>query len=63
MVKEQKRKLTRVGGSVMVALPTELRREVDLGVGDLVKITAVSERYIVIEKEKGVRIEGPRLRH
>ena len=53
--KEYKRKLTRVGGSVMVALPKDLRRMLDLGVGDRVQLWAVKEGYIIIQKEKGVR--------
>ena len=53
--KEYKRKLTRVGGSVMVALPKDLRRMLDLGVGDRVQLWSVKEGYIIIQKEKGVR--------
>ncbi len=48
------RKLTRVGGSVMVALPKVIRRAVNLGVGDRVKMWPVGTSYIVIQKFKGV---------
>ena len=52
------RKLTRVGGSVTVAIPKEVRREVGLVVGDRVNLWAVDNKYIVIEKSKGVLGEG-----
>ena len=56
------RKLTRVGGSVTVAIPKEVRREVGLVVGDRVNLWPVDEKYIVIEKSKGVLGEGVHIR-
>ena len=56
------RKLTRVGGSVTVAIPKEVRREVGLVVGDRVNLWPVDKRYIVIEKSKGVLDEDISIR-
>ncbi|MBA7551627.1 hypothetical protein ES705_44175 [subsurface metagenome] len=50
------RKLTRVGGSVVVAIPKAVRRDLNIGVGDRMKMTAVDGKYIVMEK--GERIRG-----
>jgi len=50
--------LSRVGGSVVVAIPKDVRRDLNIGVGDWVKMTAVEGKYIVIELEERVRGEN-----
>ncbi|MBA7579391.1 hypothetical protein ES708_21261 [subsurface metagenome] len=52
------RKLTRVGGSIVVAIPKDVRRELNIGAGDRLKMTAVEGRYIVMEKAQQVRGEN-----
>jgi AbrB family looped-hinge helix DNA binding protein len=54
----KRRKLSRVGGSVVVAIPKDVRRDLNIGVGDWVKMTAVEGKYIVIELEERVRGEN-----
>lgn len=49
------RKLLRVGGSVVVAIPKQVRRDTNIGVGDRVVMTAVEGKYIVIEIVERVR--------
>ena len=57
------KKLVRVGGSVMVGLPTKIRRQLNMGVGDKVRIWPVGEDYMLIEKIESVRGDNTYLRH
>lgn len=45
------RKVMRVGGSVVVPLPRELRQKLGIGVGDYVKLKEGLDGTIIIEKE------------
>ena len=64
MEKEQAdKKLVRVGGSVMVGLPTKIRRQLNMGVGDKVRIWPVGEDYMLIEKIERVRGDNTYLRN
>lgn len=47
-----RRKIMRVGGSVVVPLPKRLRQDLGIGVGEYVKITSVNEHSILIKKEE-----------
>lgn len=53
-VKEYRRKIMRVGGSVIVALPKKLRQDLGIGVGEYVKLVSVNEHSILIKKEEKV---------
>jgi AbrB family looped-hinge helix DNA binding protein len=55
---KQDRKLMRGGGSIVVAIPKKVRRDLNIGLGDRLKIWAVEGRYIVMEKGKQVRGEN-----
>jgi len=46
------RKVMRVGGSVVVALPRELRQKLNIGVGDYVMVKEGPDGTIIIEKER-----------
>ncbi len=50
--KEYRRKVMRVGGSVMVPLPRKLRQALGIGVGDYVTLCSVNEHSILIKKEE-----------
>ncbi len=64
MEKEQAdKKLVRVGGSVMVGLPKKIRRQLNMGVGDKVRIWPVGEDYMLIEKIERVRGDNTYLRN
>lgn len=56
------RKLSRVGGSVIVALPKKIRRRVNMGVGDRVRMWTVGEEYIIMQKKEDIRGANIRLR-
>lgn len=56
------RKLSRVGGSVVIAIPKKVRREMDIGVGDRMRMTVVAGRYIVMERGSKVRGENTYLK-
>ena len=47
-----RRKVMRVGGSVVVPIPKKLRQDLGIGVGEYVKITTVNEHSILIKKEE-----------
>ena len=51
-VKTYKRKVFRVGGSVVVPLPKELRWILSIGIGEYVKIAEGPGESIVIKKER-----------
>ncbi|MBA7582841.1 hypothetical protein ES708_24779 [subsurface metagenome] len=57
------KKLVRVGGSVMVGLPTKIRRQLNMGVGDKIRMWPVGEDYILMEKIESVRGDNTYLRH
>jgi len=61
--KQADKKLVRVGGSVMVGLPTKIRRQLNMGVGDKIRMWPVGEDYILIEKIESVRGDNTYLRH
>lgn len=42
----------RVGGSVVVPIPKEIRRIVDLGIGERVDIFVKADMQIIIQKER-----------
>ncbi|MBA7570692.1 hypothetical protein ES708_12445 [subsurface metagenome] len=46
------RKVMRVGGSVVVPLPRELRQKLGIGVGDYVKVKEGPDETIIIEQER-----------
>ncbi len=48
---EYRRKVFRVGGSVVVPIPKKLRQDLGLVVGDRVRLSIISENWIVIKKE------------
>lgn len=48
------RKVMRVGGSVVVAIPTKLRQNLGFGVGDYVMVKEGPDGTIIIEKERKV---------
>lgn len=52
--KEYRRKVMRVGGSVVVPIPKKLRQDLGIGVGEYVKICSVNEHSILIKKERKV---------
>ena len=47
-----RRKVMRVGGSVVVPIPKKLRQDLGIGVGEYVKITMVGDHSILIKKEE-----------
>ncbi|MBA7609572.1 hypothetical protein ES703_16763 [subsurface metagenome] len=47
-----KRKIMRVGGSVVVAIPKEIRRIIELGIGERVDIFVNADKQIIIQKEE-----------
>lgn len=49
-IKMYRRKVMRVGGSVVIPLPKKIRREMDLGVGDQVDIFLNNEGQIILKK-------------
>lgn len=53
-VEKYRRKIMRVGGSVMVPLPRKLRQDLGIGVGDYVSFVAVDEHSIIIKKEEKI---------
>lgn len=53
-VESWRRKITRVGGSVMVPLPRKLRQDLGIGVGDYVSIKRGEDETIMIEKERKI---------
>lgn len=55
---ETDRKLSRVGGSVVVAIPKTVRRDLNIGVGDRLTMKAVEGKYIVMEVKERVRGEN-----
>ena len=65
MVKKEQedKRLVRVGGSVMVGLPKTIRRKLNMGVGDKLRMWAVGEEYILMEKIESVRGDNTYLRH
>ncbi|MBA7585891.1 hypothetical protein ES708_27883 [subsurface metagenome] len=64
MVKKEPedKKLVRVGGSVMVGLPKKIRRALNMGVGDKLRMWPVGEEYILMEKIESVRGANTRFR-
>jgi antitoxin component of MazEF toxin-antitoxin module len=52
------RKLSRVGGSVVVAIPKQVRRSLNIGVGDRLSMKAVEGKYIVMEVKERIRGEN-----
>lgn len=50
-VEKYRRKIMRVGGSVMVPLPRKLRQDLGIGVGEYVTLCSVNEHSILIKKE------------
>ncbi|GAJ19250.1 unnamed protein product [marine sediment metagenome] len=50
MMKNEKadKKLVRVGGSVMVGLPTKIRRQLNMGVGDKIRMWPVYNLFLCI---------------
>ncbi len=46
------RKVMRVGGSVVVPIPKEIRRIVDLGIGERVDIFIKPDGQIIMKKER-----------
>ncbi len=46
-----RRKVMRIGGSVVVALPKKIRQDVGMGVGDYVMVSEGPEGTIIIKKE------------
>lgn len=51
-VEKYRRKIMRVGGSVMVPLPRKLRQSLGIGVGEYVSLCAMNEHSILIKKEE-----------
>jgi len=49
-----RRKLMRVGGSVSVPIPRELRQALGIGTGEYVTLVAVNEHSILLKKERKV---------
>ena len=57
-----KRKLSRSGGSVVVVIPKDIRRALNLGVGDKMEMWEVEGEHIIMRKKEGVRSANTRFR-
>ncbi len=51
-IKIYSRKIMRVGGSVVVPIPKEIRRLIDIGIGERVDIFVNPAKQIIIQKER-----------
>ncbi|MBA7585987.1 hypothetical protein ES708_27982 [subsurface metagenome] len=57
-----KRKLSRNGGSVVVVIPKDIRRSLNLGVGDKMEMWEVEGEHIIMRKMESVRNANTRFR-